>query len=159
MARSGPRPAVERRPPPRRLVRLVNPLVRRLVTRGVGGDQLLVLHLRGRRTGRAYDLPVGYHLVDGVPTVLTDSRWRHNVAEPTEVAATVRGVRGPYLARLQDDPEEVAAVYEQLVARLGVTGAGRRLGLRVHVDRAPTRAELADVVRRTGLAAVRLEPL
>jgi len=133
--------------------------VRRLVARGVAGDQLLVLHLRGRRTGRAYDLPVGHHLVDGVLTVLTDSGWRHNVAEPVEVAATVRGVRGPYRASLEDDPVAVAAVYEALIARLGVTGAGRRLGLRVHVDRPPTRDELVQLVRRSGLAALRLEPV
>jgi hypothetical protein len=159
MAQPEPGPAVERRPPPRRLVRLVNPLVRRLVAKGVGADQLLVLHLRGRRTGRAYDLPVGYYLVDGVMTVLTDSAWRHNVAEPTEVAATVAGVRRPFRASLQDDPDEVAGVLAGLVARLGVTGPGRRLGLRVRVDRPPTRDELADLVRRTGLTAVRLEPV
>lgn len=152
------RPAVERRRPPLVLVRLINPVVRRLAARGVAGEQVLVLHYRGRRTGRAYDVPVGYHVVDGAVLVLTDSGWRHNFSTPTDVEVTLRGERRPYRASLQDDPDAVAAVYEALVGRLGVTGAGRRLGLRVHVDRPPTREELADVVRRSGLAAVRLEP-
>ena len=152
------RPAVERRTPPRALTRLINPVVRRLVARGVGGGSLLVLHLRGRRTGRAYDVPVGYHVVDGVLTVLTDSGWRHNIAPRTRVAATVRGVRQDHLASLHDDPDQVLRVYDVLVERRGAAAARRRLGLRVHVDRPPTRDELADVVRRSGLVAVRLEP-
>jgi hypothetical protein len=139
-------------------VRLVNPLVRRLVARGFGGEQLLVLHLRGRRTGRAYDVPVGYHHVDGVVTVLTDSAWRHNLTEPTEVAVTVRGVRRPYRADMTQDSAAVADVLATLVDRMGVAGAGRRLGLRVHHDGPPTRQELEDLVRRSGLVAVRLAP-
>ena len=150
---------MERRHPPRALVRLVNPLVRRLVTRGWAGDQLLVLHLRGRRTGRAYDVPVCYHLVDGVVTVLTDSAWRHNLVEPTEVAATVRAVRRPYRAELVDDPGAVAGVFATLVDRMGVVGAARRLGLRVHHDGPPTKDELAELVRRSGVVAVRLQPV
>lgn len=151
-----PRPAVERRRPPRALVRAVNPVVRRLVARGVAGGQLLVLHYRGRRTGRRYDLPVGYHVVDGAVVVLTDSGWRHNFGQATEVEATLRGERRAYEARLEDRPERVAEVYRTLFERLGTRGAQRRLGLQVHVDRAPTTSELADLVRTCGLAAVLL---
>jgi hypothetical protein len=140
-------------------MRLVNPLVRRLVARGFAPDQLLVLHLHGRRTGRVYDVPVGYHLVDGAITVLTDSAWRHNLAEPTEVAATVRGVRQSYRADRIDDPSAVAGVFATLVDRLGVSGASRRLGLRVHHDGPPTRDELLQLVQRSGVVAVRLRSM
>ena len=154
-----PRPAVERRPPPRALARVVNPLVRRLVAAGVAGGSLLVLHVRGRRTGRTYDVPVGYVVVDGVITVLTDSGWRHNLVEPTDVAATVRGVRATFRASVHPEPEQVLRVHDALADRRGRAAAQRRLGLRVRVDRPPTREELADAVRRAGLVAVRLQPV
>lgn len=153
------RPAVERRRPPRALVRVVNPLVRRLVARGAAGGTLLVLHYRGRRTGRSFDVPVGYHVLDGVVTVLTDSGWRRNFVAPTAVEVTLRGQRRPFRASLRDDVDEVTQVYEDLIGRWGVRAAERRLGVRVNVDRPPTRGELADAVRRTGLSLVRLEPL
>jgi hypothetical protein len=133
-------------------------VVRRLVQAGVGGGSLLVLHVRGRRSGRVYDVPVGYHLVDGVVTVLTDSRWRHNLSPSSEVDVTLRGVRAPWRATVTEDPEQVLQVHDALADRRGPAAARRRLGLVVHVDRAPTREELVDAVRRSGLVAVRLQP-
>lgn len=40
-------PALERRHPPKPLMRPINPLTRRLLTRGSAGDQLLILHYEG----------------------------------------------------------------------------------------------------------------
>lgn len=154
-----PRPAVERRHPPTAVVRVVNPLVRRLVSRGVAGSQLLLLHLTGRRTGRSYDVPVGYHLLDGVPTVLTNSPWRHNLAGGQDVEVTWRGVRRPARATLVTDVRAVTDVYAGLFEALGWQAAQRRLGVRVNVGRAPTREELAAVVERSGLSLVRLDGL
>jgi hypothetical protein len=139
------------------LARLLNPLVRRLAERGVAGGSLLVLRYRGRRTGRAYAVPVGYHVLDAVVHVVTDSGWRHNFATPAEVEVTLRGRRRRSLARLQDDPDEVADVLDRLVRRLGVRGAERRLGLRIAGDEPPSRAELTEAVQRTGLSVVVLE--
>jgi hypothetical protein len=50
-------------------------------------------------------------------------------------------------------------VYERLFQALGWRAAQRRLGLRVNVDRAPTRSELAEAVQASGLSLVRLEGL
>jgi hypothetical protein len=33
----------------------------------------LLLHCTGRRSGRRYTVPAGYHDLDGVPSVLTNS--------------------------------------------------------------------------------------
>jgi len=83
------RPAVERRHPPDVLMKAVNPLTRRLVSGGRAGDQLLELHFIGRKTGRRYDVPAGYRLLDGVPTVLTNSRWRHNFRGGRDIEVTL----------------------------------------------------------------------
>jgi hypothetical protein len=136
----------------------VNPLVRRLVARGVAADQLLLLHFVGRRTGRRYDVPAGYHLL-GEPTVLTNSPWRHNFAGGRDIEVTFRGARRAARATLVDDVEAVTEVYAGLFEALGWKPAQRRLGLKVHVDRAPTRTEIAGAVRESGLSLVRLEGL
>jgi hypothetical protein len=150
------KPAVERRHPPNALMRLINPLTRRLVGRGRAGDQILLLHYVGRRSGRHFDVPAGYHLIGGVVSVFTNSGWRHNFAGGRNIEVTLRGVRQPAQAVLCDDPDEVAESYERLIEDLGTDRAARRLGLRFNVDRAPTRDELKDGIRRSGLSLVRI---
>jgi hypothetical protein len=136
------KPAVERRHPPKPVMRLVNPLMRRLVGRGRAGDQVLPLHYVGRRSGRQFDLPAGYHLIDGVVSVFTNSGWRHNFAGGQDIEITLKSVRQPAHVVLCDDPDEVADIYGWLINELGTARASRRLGLRFNVDRAPSRDEL-----------------
>lgn len=71
--------------------------------------------------------------------------------------ATLRGHRLRGVAILQEDPEEVAGVYADMIRRLGPKNAQRRLGIRINVDRAPMREELVDAVGRSGLSIVRLD--
>jgi hypothetical protein len=153
-------PAVERVRPPRAVVLFGNPVMRLLLRsplhRLVSGA-LLLLHFRGRRTGRAYTVPVGYHRIDGQLGVLTNSGWRVNLRGGAGIEVTYRGRRHPARATLVEDPEVVAGVYERLIGHLGVERAQRRLGIRINVDRVPTRAELAEAVRRSGLSILRLD--
>jgi hypothetical protein len=65
-------------PPPRALMRMVNLLVRRVLTtppfaRRIG--KIALVELRGRRTGRVLRIPIGLHDIDGVPTAFTCRRW------------------------------------------------------------------------------------
>lgn len=138
-------------------MRAVNPVVRQLLARGRLGDQLLLLHYAGRRSGRRFDVPVGYHLVDGQVSVFTNSGWRHNFVDGRDIEVTIRGVRQPARAVLCGDPDEVADIYDRLIGELGVARARRRLGLRLNVDRAPSREELRDAVQRSGLSVVRIQ--
>lgn len=153
-----PERAVERRHPPRLLIRAINPLVRRLARRGVGGDEVLVLHYDGRRTGKRYDVPTGYHVLDGVPTCFTNSGWRHNFRGGRDIEVTLRGRRHPARATLVEDPDTVAQVYQELIDQLGWERAQRRLGIRINVRRVPTVDELRDEIGRSGLSLVRIEP-
>lgn len=89
------RPAVERTHPPAFLMKAVNPLTRRLIARGKASDALLVLHYTGRKSGTAYDVPAGYHLIDGQITVFTNSAWRHNFTGGRDITVTLRGERTP----------------------------------------------------------------
>jgi hypothetical protein len=150
------RPAVERVHPPDALFRLLNRVMRPLIARGHFQDQLLLLHYAGRKSGRRFDVPAGYHMIDGVPSVLTSSGWRHNFAGGREIEVTLRGKRRPAYAVLVDEPGEVTSVYQRLIEEWGLKQARRRLGLRVNVDRVPTAAELRSAIERSGLSIVRI---
>ena len=59
---------VKRSVPPPALVKMGNPLVRMLLgspLHGVLDGSFLVLHLTGRKTGRRYNIPVGYVDMEG----------------------------------------------------------------------------------------------
>jgi len=160
MKQAGTRPAVERVTPPLLLVKLANPVMRRLLAsplHGAVSAQLLLLHFTGRRTGRRYTVPTGYHDLDGVLSVLTNSGWRVNFRGGAGIEVTLRGQRRPARAILVEDPDTVAAAYQGVIDRLGWRAAQRRLGIRINIGRPPTRDELVNAVRESGLSIVRLD--
>ena len=150
------RPPVERVHPPDALLRMINPLMRRLIARGQFGNQLLVLHYVGRKSGRRFDVPAGYSVIDGVVSVLTNSGWRHNFAGERDIEVTMHGRRRPASGVLVDDPQQVTDVYMRLIDELGIKQARRRLGLRINVNRVPTRSELQEAIKHSGLSIVRI---
>ena len=91
---------VKRSVPPPALVKMGNPLVRLLL-----GDSFLVLHLTGRKTGRRYDIPVGYVDMGGKLTVVTIARWRVNLRGGADVEVTLHGRLRPMHALLEEDPD------------------------------------------------------
>ncbi|MGI8517595.1 MAG: nitroreductase/quinone reductase family protein [Acidimicrobiia bacterium] len=147
--------AVERVHPPDLLMKAVNPLMRALAKRAAAVQNfVLVLHYQGRRTGRHFDLPVGYRLVDGRILLFSNSTWRHNFRGGREIEVTYRGQRQTAKATLISDAQVVADVYERLYAELDKARVRRELGVRVNVDRAPTREEWLNVIERAGMAIV-----
>jgi hypothetical protein len=70
---------------------------------------------------------------------------------------TLEGERRRGRAALVEDPDEVARVYASLIDEYGYEKAGRRLGVRINVDRAPTHEELVDAIRRSGLSLVTVD--
>ncbi|MFS0701691.1 nitroreductase/quinone reductase family protein [Cellulomonas sp. 179-A 4D5 NHS] len=122
------------------------------------GAHLLLLHLTGRKSGRAITIPVAYRPVEGGQLlVLTNSLWRLNLRDRPGVEVTYRGVRRPAAAELVEDPHAVAQVYDALIREVGHAKAGRRMGIRINVDRAPTLDELRVAARREGLSLVYID--
>jgi hypothetical protein len=154
--------AVERAAPPKGPFVVVNRVMRWLLSSPARsrrvGQQLLLLHVTGRRTGRELTFPVAYRrTTDGRLLVLTNAVWRVNLRGRPDLDVTMLGVRTPARAELVEDPDTVAGVYRELIDREGHARAGRRMGIRINVDRTPTTAELADAARRDGLSLVYLD--
>src|SRR5215216_843538 len=104
-----------------------------------------LLSFVGRRTGTRYEVPVSYHDLDRRGVVLTAGRWRLNFRGGADVDVTRGGRTERMRAALAEDPDEVANVYERLLASTGVKHAWQ-LGLRVSGHRMPTHDEIASVV-------------
>ncbi|MBA3350438.1 MAG: nitroreductase family deazaflavin-dependent oxidoreductase [Actinobacteria bacterium] len=152
-------PAVERVHPPDWLVRyLVNPVMRRVLRkrRGKLSDSVLLLRFSGRRSGKAYEIPVGYRMIDGRMALLSNTGWRYNFQGGADVEIVVAGETERARATLLGDPDEVAAIYARLIDEVGL-GAANRLGIKVHVDRKPTHDELVGMIERSGLSVVWLD--
>lgn len=155
------RPAVERMKPPEGLWKfVVNPIMRgvlRSPLHGLVDDRLMLLTYRGRRTGETYHVPVGRREVDGQMTVLTNAGWRVNFRGGHPLTARVRDEVVVGTGTLVEDPDAVASVYADLIDQVGWQKAGRELGIRITVDRAPTHAELREAVEANGLSLLHVE--
>jgi hypothetical protein len=152
---------VKRSVPPPTLVKMGNPLVRMLLgspLHGMLDDALLVLHLTGRKTGRRYDIPVGYVDMDGKLTIVTIARWRVNLRGGANVEVTLRGCLRPMHALLEEDPASVAVSYQAMIGRIGWKKAQRQLGISPRGGRAPTVLELKDAAREYGWSVITLIP-
>ena len=144
---------VKRSVPPPALVKMGNPLVRLLL-----GDSFLVLHLTGRKTGRRYDIPVGFVDMEGKLTVVTIARWRVNLRGGADVEVTLHGRLRPMHALLEEDPAAVAVSYQAMITRTGLNKAQRQLGISLPAARPPTALELQDAAREYGWSVITLTP-
>ena len=152
---------VKRSVPPPALVKMGNPLVRILLgspLHGVLDGSFLVLHLTGRKTGRRYNIPVGYVDMRGKLTVVTVARWRVNLRGGADVEVTRHGRRRPMHALLDEDPASVAVSYQAMIDRIGLKKAQRQLGISLPGGRAPTALELKDAAHGYGWSVITLTP-
>jgi hypothetical protein len=121
-------------------------------------DSFLVLHLTGRKTGRRYDIPVGYVDMEGKLAVVTIAGWRANLRGGADVKVTLRGCLRPMHALLEEDPASVAVSYQAMINRVGWKKAQRQLGISLPDGRAPTVMELNDAAREYGWSVITLTP-
>ena len=155
---------VQRSVPPPTLVKMGNPLVRMLLGSPLHrllDDSFLVLHLTGRKTGRRYNIPVGYLDMEGklaVVAVVTVARWRVNLRGGADVEVTRHGCLRPMHALLDEDPASVAVSYRAMIDRIGPKKAQRQLGVSLPGGRAPTALELEDAAREYGWSVITLTP-
>ena len=151
------RPPVEGDEPPKALGRVVGPVLGALLRsplHGLVSGRLMLLAFAGRKSGKRYEIVVGRHQEGDNLLVPTGSRWRSNLRGGAPVEVTLGGRRRSGRAELFEDPDEVAHLYEGLLDRIGTENA-RRVGLRINVDRKPTREELKSAL--VDHAAIRVQ--
>lgn len=133
----------------------MRPLIRSRMGRHM--PDLAVIAFTGRRTGKRYAVPVGYQRFEGDGLIITAAGWRANLRGRPDVELSQGGHTRPMHADLIEDPDEVAAIYGVLLARVGLDRA-MWVGLTITGDRMPNHGELADAVAAGHRAVIRLTP-
>jgi hypothetical protein len=137
-----PRPHVRSQPPPKVLLRFVNPFVRAVAPSRLGRRMRWgVLSFTGRRTGTEYAIPVGIHDVDGVATVFTRERWRLNFRDGAAVTVMQGGQKRRGHGQLVEDSAQVGAALAVALRN----AKPRDLALAVDKGYTPTTADLAAI--------------
>lgn len=129
---------------------LATPLLHRCVS-----NRVLVLDIRGRKTGRHYRIPVGYTPSGEALLIGTAGTWRRNLVPGQPIPVTVARRRQMMSAEAIDDEQRCTGLYRQILAHNPVHG--RYAGIRTAPDGAPDSGDLRDALRR-GIAVVRLTP-
>jgi hypothetical protein len=129
------------------LFRIGNAILRPILRSRLGARMpaLALLSFTGRKSGKRYSVPVGFHELDERAAILTASAWKANFRGGADVEIVTAGVREPMRALLVDEPDEVADVYRTLLARVGVEH-GSRIGVKVAGHRMPTHEEMVRAI-------------
>jgi len=132
--------------PPVVLVRLMNPMLRRLLPTPLGRlvKPFALLEFNGRRSGRRMRVPVGWHSIDTGHVVFTPAPWRDNFAGGIPVIAHHRGHSQTLVGTLDDDPDAVAAAMNALIDR---RGSLRSIGVDLPPNQRATPADVRAVSR------------
>jgi len=147
--------------PPSALMRLVNPLLRFLLRTPLAGaarKQLMVLSFTGRKTGRAYSIPLSAHVIDDQLYALTGASWKQNFRGGADAQVIYDGKTTAMRGELLRERATVSDLYLRCAQSYGVQRAQRMIGLKYREQRIPTLDEFAEAVGRLHLGAVRLSP-
>jgi hypothetical protein len=142
-------------------MRLVNPLLRFLLRTPLAGaarKQLMVLSFTGRKTGRAYSIPLSAHVIDDQLYALTGASWKQNFRGGADAQVIYDGKTTAMRGELLRDRATVSDLYLRCAQSYGVQRAQRMIGLKYREQAIPTRDEFAEAVGRLHLGAVRLSP-
>lgn len=104
--------------PPLAVIRVLNPIMRFVLRTPLGRlvRQFALLEFSGRRSGRRYRIPVGWHESNGEPVVFTPAPWRINFAGGARTTTYYRGRRTEMTGLLVTDPLAVASALQTMFA-------------------------------------------
>ena len=137
-----------------RLTRIGNRLVRRLIPRGLGPKNLvLVLTTTGRKSGLPRQTPLQFELIDGVYYVGSargvQADWYRNLVANPKVQVQVQGRRFNAAAEPVTDPQEIADFLEIRLRR-----HPKMIGMMMRAEGLPKNFNRADLERLSSRLAV-----
>ncbi|MEY2582153.1 MAG: hypothetical protein QOE09_2002 [Ilumatobacteraceae bacterium] len=132
--------------PPAIVVRVLNPLMRALLGSRLARrmKNVAMIEFSGRRSGRQFRIPVGWHHTDGMALVVTPASWRTNFAGGRSAKVHHGGHVQPMIGTLVTDAAEVAQAVQ---AVLDAGTPPRQLGLRVPSGHRVLPSEISNVNR------------
>ncbi|HMQ30182.1 MAG TPA: hypothetical protein PKD53_05610 [Chloroflexaceae bacterium] len=143
-------------PIPKWAYAVVNPTMKLILRSPLHGGlsgALMVLMFEGRKSGRRYEIPVGYQEEGGKLYTFSHSAWGKNFAGGAPVALRLRGDLVRATARVVHDPALTAQLIERMASERGAQMA-ERMGL---LGRGPDGAARPQLPRGSRLIEFTLE--
>jgi hypothetical protein len=147
--------------PPDAFLRVVNPIMKLLLRTpfaGAARNQLMVVNFTGRKSGRAYSIPLSAHLIDGNLYAMAAATWKNNFRDGAPAQVLHNGKTTTMRGELITDKALVADLYARCVESYGVKRAERAMGLGFRDHQMPTRDQFAEAVDELNLRAIRFTP-
>ncbi|GAS88698.1 hypothetical protein [Mycolicibacterium brisbanense] len=154
-------PAVTVAHPSAMMLRIVNPAMRLLLRTPLAGparNQLMVVTVRGRKTGRQYEIPLSAHRIDNTLYALTEAAWKNNFRDGAPAEVLHDGKTTTMRGELIEDRATVADLFHRCAESYGAKRAQRMMGMAFRDQRVPTLEEFSEAVDRLHLAAIKLTP-
>jgi hypothetical protein len=149
-----------RRPPKALFKYVMNPamtlLLRSPLHRRISGS-LALLSYTGRKSGKRFTTPVGYHRAGQHILVFTHSPWWKNFEGGAPVTMLIEGKEVQGHAEAIRDPDQIFTHVEPLVRKYGAKQA-RRMALTLDPGREPTADELRAAIGAQELIMLRIRP-
>jgi hypothetical protein len=133
--------------PPRTILRLVNPVLARVLQSPLGRfvKPLALIEFAGRRSGRRRRVIVGWHELGGAHLVFTPASWRVNFTDGAHAMIRSRGQQHDELGTLVSEPSAVA---DAINASLASGVSARALALVVPAGHSVTPEDVIATNRR-----------
>jgi hypothetical protein len=147
--------------PPAAFLRVVNPIMKLLLRTpfaGAARNQLMVVNFTGRKSGRAYSIPLSAHLIDGNLYAMAAATWKNNFRDGAPAQVLHNGKTTTMHGELITDKALVADLYARCVESYGVKRAERAMGLGFRDHQMPTRDQFGEAVEQLNLRAIRFTP-
>ena len=88
--------------------RIINPIMRVFLRRGIGSKTLMTLRFTGRKTGKVYEFPVGYMQRGQTVYVYSPFSWWRNLRDGAPVTVVIKGQALTGRADVTTDTDEIA---------------------------------------------------
>jgi len=152
--------AVEIAHPPQALLKVVNPALNLALRSPLGSamKDFMVVSFKGRKTGRAFSVPVSAHRIDGDLYVLLNAGWKYNFKDGVPAEVRYAGKTTTMQGQLITDPATVAQLAVRAATHYGAKKAQRSMGLKFRDGTVPSLADFTEASARLGLAAIKLTP-
>lgn len=152
--------AIEVSHPPDLVMRVMNPVLRRVLPTPLGRalSEFMILDFTGRKSGRHFSIPVSAHHLDGHLYAVQEAQWKYNFRDGADARVSHNGRTTTMHGLLITEPAVVADLVERLASGYGVKKAQRMMGMAFTGDRLPTPAEWLEAVGRLKVSAIKLTP-
>jgi hypothetical protein len=143
------------------LLHAANPFMRRFLRTPLAGglrNQMMVVDVTGRRTGRRYSIPVSAHRIDDAIYAMTSAGWKHNFRGGADAHVVHNGRTMAMRAELIDDSTVVGDLAVRTAQTYGLRRAQRMMGLKFRDKQLPSAADFAAMCDREHYFAIRFTP-